>query len=73
MDSATPDQPTDLAAMSVDLPSVEVGKHLPNKPDGKSTDIAAKSVGWRGGTVKTSTQKRMCKHLQLLIRETPET
>ena len=28
MDSATPDQPTDLAAMSVDLPSVEVGKCL---------------------------------------------
>ena len=40
---------------------------------GASRDIAAKSVGWSGGTVKTSTQKRMCKHLQLLIRETPET
>jgi plasmid stabilization system protein ParE len=26
----------------------QLGKHLPNKPYGKSTDIAANSVGWSG-------------------------
>ena len=30
----------------------QLGKHLPNKPDGKSTDIAAKSVGWSGETYR---------------------
>jgi len=48
MDSATPDQPTDLAAMSVDLPSVEVGKHLPRLKGRYARPVSRPAYGLGG-------------------------
>ena len=45
----------------------EVDKHLPTyeDPEGKSSDIAAKSVGWLGGMEGTIPRR---KHLRLALK-----
>ena len=43
----------------------EVDKHLPTSTEGKSTDIAAKSVGWLGGMEGTIPRR---KHLRLALK-----